>query len=130
MFDEITKDYGWEIPNPFPRCNYDLILSAELIGRLYNRDLYLKNLNSWLKEGSYLIITTPCHGYLKNLIIALTNKFDNHINSLWEGGHIKFFSKKTLSHLLRDNGFKPIYFKGSGRMLYLWKSMIIIAKKL
>lgn len=90
---------------------------------------YLENINSWLKPKGFLILTTPYHGYFKNMSIALFNKFDEHFNSLWEGGHIKFFSKSTLSELLKSNGFEQIRFLGCGRISYLWKSMMIIGEK-
>jgi hypothetical protein len=38
-----------------------------------------------------LIITTPYHGYLKNIALSVSVKFDHHVNPLWDGGHIKFF---------------------------------------
>jgi hypothetical protein len=47
---------------------------------------------------------------------------------LWDGGHIKFWSKKTLSELLKREGFEVIDFHGVGRLPYLWKSMVLIAK--
>jgi hypothetical protein len=48
---------------------------------------------------------------------------------LWHGGHIKFWSRATLSQLLRDNGFTVIDFSGVGRVPYLWKSMVLVAQK-
>jgi len=92
--------------------------------------MYLKNINDWLKNEGYLILTTPYHGYFKNLLIAVLDKFDQHVNPLWEGGHIKFFSKKTISELLYQTSFKLMNFTGCGRIPYIWKSMIILAKKL
>ena len=61
-------------------------------------------------------------------MLALTGKMDEHFTALWEGGHIKFWSKKTLSELLEKNGFKVLKFKGCGRVYGLWKSMLIEAK--
>jgi hypothetical protein len=37
-------------------------------------------------------VSTPYHGYHKNLGLALSGKMDAHFTALWEGGHIKFFS--------------------------------------
>jgi hypothetical protein len=71
------------------------------------------------------VISTPYHGYLKNLAIALAGKFDSHATALWNGGHIKFWSRKTLTSLLEQNGFRVESFIGAGRLPYLWKSMIL-----
>jgi 2-polyprenyl-3-methyl-5-hydroxy-6-metoxy-1,4-benzoquinol methylase len=127
----ITHDaYEKELPNTFPSLNYDLILSLEVIEHLYDPTAYLENIYSWLKQSGYLIITTPYHGYLKNLVITALNKFDGHFHPLSSGGHIKFFSQRTLYTILRNNNFKPIKFSGAGRCRYLWKSMIVLAQKI
>ena len=122
------------MPEGFPE-KYDVILSVEVIEHLFLPKLYLNNINGWLKRDGLLILTTPYHGHLKNLLIALLNKYDVHHNPLWDYGHIKFFSKATIFKLLEECRFKPVYFKpvyfkGLGRFSYLWKSMLIVAKKL
>lgn len=52
---------------------------------------------------------------------------DSHYTALWDGGHIKFFSVKTLSQLLQEAGFKDLQFKFAGRFPYLWKGMLVSA---
>ena len=49
---------------------------------------------------------------------------------LWKGEHIKFFSKTTLFRLLKENRLQPADFQGCGRIPYLWKSMVVVAKKI
>jgi hypothetical protein len=48
---------------------------------------------------------------------------------LWDGGHIKFFSPRTLSALVAGSGFAEIEFAYFGRAPWLWKSMLCIARK-
>jgi hypothetical protein len=67
------------------------------------------------------IISTPYHGYLKNLVLALGNKWDSHLTPLWDGGHIKLWSRKTLSQLLSEAGFHVVRFIGAGRLPFLEK---------
>lgn len=122
--------YEKNLPFNLPIPEYDLIISSEVIEHLYSPQTYLENVNLWLKKDGYLIITTPYHGYFKNLLIAILNKSDRHFNPTFEGGHIKFFSKKMLCKMLEQNGFMPVKFYGSGRFPLLWKSMIIISKKI
>jgi hypothetical protein len=55
--------------------------------------------------------------------------WDHHHSPLWRGGHIKFWSEKTLTQLLSRNGFKVIGFYGVGRVPYLLKSMILVSQK-
>ena len=61
--------------------------------------------------------------------MALTGKMDSHFTVLWDHGHIKFWSMKTLSALLLEAGFVDIRFKRVGRIPLLAKSMIAIARK-
>lgn len=126
----VHNAYLSELPALLPANNYDVTLSIEVIEHMYYPRDYLKNLHHWLKKEGFLILTTPYHGYFKNLVISLSNKFDKHFNPLWDGGHIKFFSKKTLCKVLKETGFEPIKFYGSGRLPLFWKSMVIIAKKI
>ena len=77
------------------------------------------------RPGGRFICTTPYHGYLKNLAISLTNKWDDHITPFWDGGHIKFWSRKTLGRLLTEAGFTNLQFRGAGRLPYLWMSMVM-----
>lgn len=67
----VHNSYESSLPEAFPHDNYDLIISTEVIEHMYSPDKYIKNIEGWLKPGGYLIITTPYHGYLKNLAIAL-----------------------------------------------------------
>jgi len=125
----IHSVYDKNLPNSLAFKEYDLVLSIEVIEHLYSPETYIKNIREWLKTGGYVILTTPYHGYLKNLAIALTNKFDKHMTVQWEGGHIKFFSKTTLTQLFKECGFSVLEFKGCGRAPYLWKSMLMVAQK-
>ena len=109
---------------------FDTIISVEVIEHLYDPRAFVLLCKSILldnPQGGNLILTTPYHGYFKNLILALTGKLDNHFSVLWDGGHIKFWSKKTMTKLLEEAGFTVEEFSGAGRIPFLWKSMIIRA---
>jgi 2-polyprenyl-3-methyl-5-hydroxy-6-metoxy-1,4-benzoquinol methylase len=107
----------------------DVILSTEVIEHLYDPRGFLRNAYAVLKPGGMIVLTTPYHGYLKNLLLAATGKMDRHFTVLWDHGHIKFWSRKTLSEVLTEAGFSDIRFAGSGRVPYLWKSMVLRATK-
>jgi 2-polyprenyl-3-methyl-5-hydroxy-6-metoxy-1,4-benzoquinol methylase len=121
----LTED---ELPIELRNLKFDVIISTEVIEHLYDPVGFINFLKNILKPGGQIIISTPYHGYLKNLFIGLTNKWDAHFSPSWYGGHIKFWSKKSLSKILTDAGFTVYGFKGCGRFLYFWKSMIISAK--
>ncbi len=108
---------------------FDLVLSIEVVEHLFLPKKLPEFANKVLLDNGYFIITTPYHGYFKNLALSIFNKWDNHFTVFWDGGHIKFWSKKTLEKLLIESGFEIQSFQGVGRFPYLWKSMVIVAKK-
>ena len=65
------------------------------------------------------ILSTPDHGYAKNLVMAILDKWDNHFNIFEDGWHIKFFSPRTLCRLIEDEGFVDTCFRFGGRVPFL-----------
>lgn len=108
---------------------FDAVVSTEVIEHLFSPHLLPKYASGTLKEGGYLVISTPYHGYWKNLALSIANAWDKHHAPLWHGGHIKFWSRHTLTQLLVENGFGYVSFSGVGRFPYLWRSMVLVAKK-
>lgn len=115
--------------NRMHHSHYDAVVSVEVIEHLLLPRKLLENSYQALKPGGTLILTTPYHGYLKNLALALTNSFDNHWHPLRDYGHIKFFSKKTLCSLVKEMGFTDLKISTVGRIPALARSMIISCKK-
>ena len=108
---------------------FDLVISSDVVEHLYRPSDLLEAAGSQLKAGGQVLIGTPYHGYLKNLVLAATGKMDAHHSPLHDGGHIKFFSVNTLSKLLRTHGFEDLSFTFYGRAPWLWKNMICHARK-
>jgi 2-polyprenyl-3-methyl-5-hydroxy-6-metoxy-1,4-benzoquinol methylase len=116
------------LPIALQQLKFDTIISTEVIEHLHDPEKFIMFCKELLSpQGGELIITTPYHGYLKNLLLSLLNKWDTHMSPTWLGGHIKLWSKDTLSKLLKKHGFTIVAFKGCGRFPYFWKSMIIKA---
>ncbi len=97
----------YEDPTTSDLGKFDLIVSTEVIEHLYFPRKLVQFAKGHLNANGVFIITTPDYGsYWRNLIISLTNMWDYHHLPLWDGGHIKFWSKKTLTRLLEDEGFE------------------------
>ncbi|MDD5036824.1 MAG: class I SAM-dependent methyltransferase [Methylococcaceae bacterium] len=125
----VFKEVGvYDSPEVLCENGFDAVVSTEVIEHLFLPGYLPRFAASVLKPGGHLVISTPYHGYVKNLAICLAGKWDSHHTPLWDGGHIKFWSYGTLSALLETNGFDVIGFKGVGRFYGLWKSMVITAK--
>lgn len=118
-YDDLATRFG----------RFPVVTSLEVVEHVYFPRQYAATLFSLLEPGGTAIVSTPYHGYWKNLAMALTGKMDAHFTALWDYGHIKFWSAKTLGELLREAGFKDIRFERVGRIPALAKSMIAIARK-
>lgn len=107
----------------------DAVVSTEVIEHLYDPPAFLIGCREALRPGGRLVISTPYHGYLKNLALALTGRWDSHLHPGRVGGHIKFWSRRTLTAVLEEAGLTPIGFRGAGRMPFVWKSMVLTATR-
>ena len=108
---------------------FDVVVSTEVVEHVYSPRQWAAAALTTLKPGGLLICSTPYHGYVKNCVLAFTGKLDAHFTALWEGGHIKFWSRRTLTSLLKETGFQVVAFRGAGRLPWLWKSMLLAARK-
>jgi len=116
------------LANRFEPHQFDLVISSDAIEHFYCPSDLLRAAVLLLKPNGHLLLGTPYHGYLKNLLLSVSGKMDNHFNALQDGGHIKFFSVKTLSELVRSFGFTDLDFTFYGRAPWLWKNMICSAR--
>jgi len=108
---------------------FDLVVSSDVIEHIYDPLEFLKTAFAILRPGGAAVIGTPYHGYLKNIAISVTGKWDAHHGVHWHGGHIKFFSVPSLTRLLVQAGFNEPQFEYYGRFPGFWKNMIAVTAK-
>ena len=120
VYENLSETFG---------SRWDVVVSTEVIEHLYAPRDFIRQAERLLMPGGTLILSTPYHGYLKNLALAVTGALDHHFTALWDGGHIKFWSYPTLKRLLGEFGFGQFSFFGAGRLPWLWKSMVVVARK-
>jgi 2-polyprenyl-3-methyl-5-hydroxy-6-metoxy-1,4-benzoquinol methylase len=104
---------------------FDAVVSIEVIEHLLLPRRLIENALTALKPGGLLVVSAPFHGYLKNLALALAGKFDEHWHPLRDYGHVKFFSKATLTALLVEYGLEHLRFETTGRVPTFARSMVI-----
>lgn len=119
---------GDQMP-PEWRNAFDAVISLEVVEHLFNPHQLVSAIEVALKPGGIAIISTPYHGYIKNLMLSFMGKWDFHHHPERTGGHIKFFSIKTLDNIFKNKSFELIEFRGAGRVPFLWKSMVVVFKK-
>jgi 2-polyprenyl-6-hydroxyphenyl methylase/3-demethylubiquinone-9 3-methyltransferase len=120
-YDNLEDEFG----------RFPVVISLEVVEHVYSPKEYADTLFSLLTSGGRVIVSTPYHGYLKNLLIALQGGWGTtHYNPLWEGGHIKIWSQETLTELLEEAGFREVDVRRVGRAFSsIAKSMVIVATK-
>src|SRR5437879_3794410 len=112
------------------RCKpFDLVISTEVVEHPYAPRPYAAGCFQALHPQGRFICSTPYHGYVKNLVLAALNRWDAHASPLWDGGHVKLWSRKTLSTLLTETGFVNLQFCGAGRVPGLWMIMVMSGDK-
>ena len=120
---------------PFGHPEISAIVCVEVIEHLYSPLTFVRRAHDALPSGGLLVVTTPYWGWLKNVALAVTGRMDRSLTALWEGGHIKHFSRATLTKLMEDNGFDTIAFRGAGetarqkQIPYLWSGMMMAFRK-
>lgn len=117
-YDPLRARYG----------DFPLVVSLEVVEHVYAPREFAASVFDLVASGGLAVISTPYHGYLKNLTMALTGRLDAHFTALWDHGHIKFWSRRTLRMLLQEAGFGEVVFHRVGRIPPLAKSMIAVAR--
>jgi 2-polyprenyl-3-methyl-5-hydroxy-6-metoxy-1,4-benzoquinol methylase len=108
---------------------FPVVLSLEVIEHVYAPRAFARCVFDLLEPEGVALISTPYHGYLKNLALALTGRMDAHFTALWDHGHIKFWSLHTMRALLEEAGFEVQAFHRVGRIPWLAKSFITLARR-
>lgn len=122
-FEQIAVDA--DVLAELDEMPFDLVVSTEVIEHLYAPLDYLIACRAALRPNGRCVISTPYHGYLKNVAVSVAGKFDDHVHPNRQGGHIKFWSRQTLGGEMRRAGFANLRFRGAGRVPLLWKSMVM-----
>lgn len=118
-YEDLTAKFG----------RFPLVLSLEVVEHVYSPRLYAKCVFNLLEPGGCAVISTPYHSYWKNLALAISGKMDSHFGPLWDHGHIKFWSVRSLTTLLKEVGLVVERIDRVGRIPLLAKSMILTARR-
>lgn len=105
---------------------FPVVVSLEVIEHCPSSRDYMESFASLLAPGGVGLISTPFHGYWKNLAVVASGGFDRHFDPLWEGGHLKFFTEAKLRQLFEESGFSRYEFHRVGRIPIFAKSTLAV----
>jgi 2-polyprenyl-6-hydroxyphenyl methylase/3-demethylubiquinone-9 3-methyltransferase len=99
----------WDLPD----ASFDVVWAGEVIEHVADTAAWLSEARRVLRSGGTLLLSTPAHGRLALLRMALSRRaFAGHFDPL--GDHLRFYSRETLTGLLEDFGFQEVEVRAIG----------------
>ena len=100
-------------PWPLDDASFDLVWAGEVIEHVADTASWLSEVRRVLRPHGELLLSTPAHGRLMLLALALSGRrFDRHFDPLSD--HLRFYSARSLRGLLDDFGFDDIEVRAAG----------------
>jgi len=92
---------------PLDDASFDAVWSGETIEHVADTAAWLSQVRRVLRSGASLLLSTPAHGRLTMLALALSaRRTDEHFDP--RADHLRFYTRRTLARLLEDFGFERI----------------------
>jgi 2-polyprenyl-3-methyl-5-hydroxy-6-metoxy-1,4-benzoquinol methylase len=105
----IDGDGPWELPD----AAFDVVWAGEVIEHVADTAAWLSEVRRVLRSGGSLLLSTPSHGALTRLRLALSARaWDEHFDPL--GDHLRFYTRSALSRLIREFGFEQVQIRSAG----------------
>ena len=102
-----------EGPWPLADASFDVVWAGETIEHVADTAGWLSEVRRVLRPRGSLLLSTPAHGRLALLGLALSQRaFDAHFDP--RADHLRFYTPRTLRRLLEDFAFEDIEVRGAG----------------
>lgn len=109
------EGYVCDVPAglPFESGSFDLVYASEVIEHIGDTEGFLAELARVLKPGGMLMLSTPNSAFWPFRILGLLGRTPTEVQ---HPGHLRFFSKRSLTDAIADAGFADI--STSARHIY------------
>ncbi len=102
-----------DAPLPLDDASFDVVWAGETIEHVADTGGWLSEVRRVLRPSALLLLSTPDHGPLTRLRLALSarafaERFDPR------GEHLRFYTRRALVDLLVDFGFEEVEVVGAG----------------
>ena len=115
-----------EGPLPVDDADVDVVWASEVIGHVVDTAAFFSEIRRVLRPGGRVLITTPYHGRVRNLALALAG-FERHFDP--RGPQLRFYTRGSLERLLRDFGFDDLRLQTSGGPPLLRHTLVAGARR-
>jgi ubiquinone/menaquinone biosynthesis C-methylase UbiE len=98
---------------PLEDSSFDVVWAGETIEHVADTSQWLSELRRVLRSGGVLLLSTPDHGPLSRLWMALNRSaFEARFDP--RSDHLRFYTCRALADLLTDFGFEDVAVAGAG----------------
>jgi 2-polyprenyl-3-methyl-5-hydroxy-6-metoxy-1,4-benzoquinol methylase len=106
----LVADAGpWELAD----ASFDVVWAGEVLEHVVDTAAWLSEVRRVLRSGGSLVASTPAHGPLTLARLALSRRaFAQHFEP--RSDHLRFYSRQTLTQLIRELGFDGIQVRSCG----------------
>ena len=102
-----------EGPLPFEDSSFDVVWAGEVIEHVADTSRWLSEVRRVLRSGGTLLLSTPDHGPLSRLWLALSRSaFEARFDP--RSDHLRFYTRRALVALFADFGFEEVTVAGAG----------------
>jgi 2-polyprenyl-3-methyl-5-hydroxy-6-metoxy-1,4-benzoquinol methylase len=94
-------------PWPLADASFDVVWAGETIEHVADTAAWLSEVRRVLRPGGRLLLSTPDHGWLRVLWLALSRRaFEIHFDPLAD--HLRFYTRPGLIRLIETFGFQEV----------------------
>jgi 2-polyprenyl-3-methyl-5-hydroxy-6-metoxy-1,4-benzoquinol methylase len=105
----VAPDGPWQLDD----ASFDAVWAGEVIEHVADTAAWLSEVRRVLRSGGSLVVSTPAHGRLALMRLALSPRaFAEHFDPL--GDHLRFYDRRTLARLLEEFGFEQVTVRSAG----------------
>ncbi|HWX96304.1 MAG TPA: class I SAM-dependent methyltransferase [Solirubrobacteraceae bacterium] len=99
----VDGEGAWDIPD----ASFDVVWAGEVIEHVADTAAWLSEVRRVLRSGGRLLLSTPAHGRLSMLRLALSRRaLAEHFDP--RGDHLRFYTRDSLRELLEDFRFQEV----------------------
>lgn len=104
----------------FPGEMFDIVFCVAVLEHIFDPYFVLAEIYRILKPKGIFILEVPNIAYFKYRVQLLFGKLPVTSSSFnwkeigWDGGHLHYFTQKSLCRLLQESGFRILKIRGSG----------------
>jgi 2-polyprenyl-3-methyl-5-hydroxy-6-metoxy-1,4-benzoquinol methylase len=107
--DDVIVGNIEEIEIPYPKKYFDLIICSDILEHLISPEQVLVKLAKYLKLNGVLLVVVPNVAHFSLRWMLLRGKWKYTRTGSMDYGHIRFFTKKSMTKLLERSGYKTKY---------------------